>query len=203
MKQMGLCPSAVFHKEKQYTDEELLFPARRFGVCEAVIEYQPRRPEESVLYRAVAENLESFLALQQERGRAVPRFVENDLRGFLDCGILERGFVRVHCDACGKDRVVAFSCKSCSFCPSCYGRRMAETAAHLVDHVFPEVPVRQWVLSVPFSLRYRLAYDSSLVREVARIFVRAIFSSIRRRAGIAASNRKARCGAVGFIQRFS
>jgi hypothetical protein len=33
--------------------------------------------------------------------------------------------------------------------------------------------------------------------------VRAIFSSIRRRAGILSSNRKARCGAVGFIQRFS
>jgi hypothetical protein len=89
------------------------------------------------------------------------------------------------------------------FCPSCGGRRMAETAAHLVDHVFPEVPVRQWVRSVPFHLRYRLAYDSSVVGEVAQIFVRAIFSSIRRRAGIPSSNRKARCGAVGFIQRFS
>ena len=52
-------------------------------------------------------------------------------------------------------------------------------------------------------LRYRLAYDSSLVRDVAQIYVRAIFSSIRRRAGIPSSNRKARCGAVGFIQRFS
>jgi hypothetical protein len=80
---------------------------------------------------------------------------------------------------------------------------MAETAAHLVDHVFPEITARQWVLSVPFSLRYHLAYDSSLVRDVAQIFVRAIFFSIRRRAGIAASNRKARCGAVGFIQRFA
>jgi hypothetical protein len=80
---------------------------------------------------------------------------------------------------------------------------MADTAAHLVDHVFPEVPVRQWVLSVPFALRYRLAYDSTLVRDVLQIFVRTVFASIRRRAGIAASNRKARCGAVGFIQRFS
>jgi hypothetical protein len=80
---------------------------------------------------------------------------------------------------------------------------MAETAAHLADHVFPEVPVRQWVLSVPFSPRYGLAYDSSLVIDVSQIFVRAVFSSIRRRAGIPASNRKARCGAVGFIQRFS
>ena len=80
---------------------------------------------------------------------------------------------------------------------------MADTAAHLVDRVLPEVPVRQWVLSVPFALRYRLAYDSSLVRDVLQIFVRAVFASIRRRAGIPASNRRARCGAVTFIQRFS
>ena len=122
---------------------------------------------------------------------------------FLIAVVLARGFVRVHCDTCGMDRVVPYSCKHRGFCPSCGGRRMADTAAHLVDHVFPEVPVRQWVLSVPFALRYRLAYDSSLVRDVLQIFVRTVFASIRRRAGIAASNRKARCGAVGFIQRFS
>jgi len=26
---------------------------------------------------------------------------------------------------------------------------MAEIAAHLVEHVFPRLPVRQWVLSLP------------------------------------------------------
>jgi hypothetical protein len=80
---------------------------------------------------------------------------------------------------------------------------MSDTAAHLVDRVFPEVPVRQWVLSVPYALRYRLAYDSSLVRDVLQIFVRTIFASIRRRAGIPSSNRQARSGAVAFIQLFS
>ena len=80
---------------------------------------------------------------------------------------------------------------------------MADTAAHLVDRVFPEVPVRQWVLSVPFAVRYRLAYDSSLVKDTLHIWVRAVFASIRRRAGIPASNRRPRCGAVTFIQRFS
>jgi hypothetical protein len=106
---MAIFPPAVFHNGIPYIDESALLAASGFNVCEAAFEYQQRRPEESVLYRAVAENLESFLARQQERGRVVPRFVENDLRDFLDCGILERGFVRVHCDACGKDRVVAFS----------------------------------------------------------------------------------------------
>jgi hypothetical protein len=200
---MALCPSAVFIKGSPYYDEASLFAGQGFKVCEAAFEYVPRHPEETVLYQVVAENIESFLTRQQELGRVVPRFVERELRAFLDCGILANGFVRVHCDICRKDLAIPYSCKHRGFCPSCGCRRMADTAAHLVDHVFPEVPVRQWVLSVPFSLRYRLAYDSSLVRDVAQIFVRTVFASIRRRAGIPASNRKARCGAVGFIQRFS
>ena len=51
------------------------------------------------------------------------------------------------CPTCGVDRLLPFSCKGRGFCPSCTGRRMSDTAAHLVDRVFPEVPVRQWVLS--------------------------------------------------------
>ena len=42
--------------------------------------------------------------------------------------------------------VVAFSCKGRGVCPSCNGRHMTQTAAHLVDHVIPPVPVRQWVI---------------------------------------------------------
>jgi hypothetical protein len=174
-----------------------------FIVCENVGTYVPRNSERTVLYGVVAGYLETFLARQRQRDRVVPRFVEQELRAFLDCGILARGFLRVHCGACGLDRLVPHSCKGRSFCPSCGGRRMADTAAHLVDRVFPEVSVRQWVLSFPYALRYRLAYNSSLVRDVLQIFVRGVFASIRRRVGISSSNRQARCGAVAFIQRFS
>ena len=94
----------------------------------------------------------------------VARFVEREIRAYLDCGILARGFLRLHCDACGRDRLLAFSCKGRALCPSCGGRRMADTAAYLVDCVLPEVPVRQWVLTLPYPLRYRepakLACDS-------------------------------------------
>ena len=75
-----------------------------------------------------------------------------------------------------------YSCKSRAICPSCCGRRMADTAAHLVDRVFPEVPVRQWVLSVPHAVRYRLAYDADMVTAVLNVFMRAIFGFLRRRA---------------------
>ena len=60
---------------------------------------------------------------------------------------------------------------------------------------------RMWVLSLPFALRYRLAYDAIAVSAVLRVFVRAIFESLRRRArdnGI----HNTQCGAVTFIQRF-
>ena len=86
-------------------------------------------------------------------------FARNDAHAdaFLECGILAHGFLRLHCGDCGHDKLVAFSCKRRGFCPSCGARRMAQTAAHLVDHVIPRVPVRQWALSLPIPLRLLLA----------------------------------------------
>jgi hypothetical protein len=150
----------------------------------------------------VQHGLETFLARAQERERPVPRFVERELRAFLHCGVLAHGFVRVHCDDCGLDRVVAFSCKGRGFCPSCGGRRMADTAAHLVDRVLPEVPMRQWVLSLPFGLRYRLAYDAPLTSAVLGVFVRTVFASLRRRARRQWGVARGQCGSVTFVQRF-
>ena len=78
---------------------------------------------------------------------------------------------------------------------------MADTAAHLIDHVIPDVPIRQWVLSLPFALRYRVAFDTALLGQILRIFIRAIFGSLRRHAresGIP----DGKCGAVTFIQRW-
>jgi hypothetical protein len=133
-----------------------------------------------VLHGVVHEYLETFLAHAQALERSVPRFVERELRAYLECGLLQFGFLRVHCSACGLDRLVAFSCKGRGFCPSCVGRRMADTAAHLVDRVLPRVPVRQWVLSLPWALRYRLAYDRVLWSDVLRLFIRTVFEAQRR-----------------------
>ena len=80
---------------------------------------------------------------------------------------------------------------------------MAERAAHLVDHVFPpDVPVRQWVLSVPHRLRYRLAYDHALCRAVVRAWVRVLRAHYRRearRAGVAGGGET---GIATTLQRF-
>ena len=79
---------------------------------------------------------------------------------------------------------------------------MADTAAHLVDRVFPRVPVRQWVLSLPYALRYRLAYDTSLMTAVLGVFTRMVFAFWIQRARDFGAERGAQCGAVTFIQRF-
>jgi len=164
--------------------------------------YIPHRPEQSLLHRVIREQIESFLARSHDRGHPAPRFVEHELRAFLRCGVLAHGLLRLHCDDCGCDRLVPFSCKRRGFCPSCGGRRMADTAAHLVDRVLPEVPIRQWVLTLPYPLRYRCAYDAKLASAVLRAFVRALFAELRRRVRRHWRARDLHCGAVTFLQRF-
>jgi hypothetical protein len=159
--------------------------------------YRRRVPEAGVLQRVVAEHLQTFLARAQadEGRRALPRFVVRELVRFLDCGVLAHGFARFFCPSCGKDALVAYSCKGRGFCPSCGGRRMADLAAHLVDRVFPDVPVRQWVLSLPFER------DPALTRAVRGVFLRTLLRWLERRAA-PAGTRRARSGAVNFVQRF-
>jgi hypothetical protein len=147
--------------------------------------YVPRSPTTSVLYGVVRANFAALVAAvdAETEGSGLPGFVVNEFRKFLRCGIVSHGFARVRCGDCAYERLVPFSCKGRAVCTSCGGRRMMERASHLVDHVLPaDVPVRQWVLSVPHRLRYRLAYDHRLCRTVLQVFVRALRSAYRRQA---------------------
>jgi len=150
--------------------------ATESGGCRSAA-YSRRHPEQTVLYRIVQQHLETYLMLSREGdwdGHAVPFYVERDFRRYLECGILAYGFARAYCAECGRDFLVAFSCKGRGVCPSCNARRMAETAAHLVDHVFPPLPVRQWVLSLPKRLRYFLKSDPAAVSAVLHILLRVV-----------------------------
>ena len=115
--------------------------------------YSRHRPEATLLYQLVAQHYPSFRDRRAAEGRALPRYVEAEFEAYLRCGLLEHGFLRVKCNACQAEKLVAFSCKRRGFCPSCGARRMVETAALLVDNVLPQQPIRQWVLSLPFALR--------------------------------------------------
>lgn len=76
---------------------------------------------------------------------------------------------------------------------------MSERAAHWVDGVFPEVPVRQWVLSLPWAHRFLLARDHELCRGALCVFLETVFDWYRARLGLP----EGQTGAVAVIQRFS
>jgi len=171
--------------------------------CESPAIYRRRQPERTVLYQVVQGNLETWLAERWEddgQGRAVPAWVERDLRAYLDCGILARGFARARCASCGHEIVVAFSCCGRGACPSCGTKRMVQVSSRLVDEVFPMLPVRQWVLSLPKRLRFFLHRDAQLTGKVLGVFLRAVETRLRQRCPDAPG--AARFGGVSFVQRF-
>lgn len=165
--------------------------------------YERRRPEETLLYKTVQENWRTFEAhWQSDFDRApLPRYVVKEFEEYLKCGILAHGFLRVKCESCEHEKLVAFSCKRRGFCPSCGGKRMAESAAHLVDHVIPEVPVRQWVLSMPIPMRYWLSSNPKLLTQVLKKIIRVIDGYYKKKAK-AFGVEKPKTAAITFLQRF-
>ena len=81
---------------------------------------------------------------------------------------------------------------------------MVEAVAHLSDHVFPRLLVRQWVLSVPKRLLYFMLRDGAVLNMVLRLFLRAIVQSLPALSpGVANADKAAlHMGAVAFIHRF-
>jgi len=172
-------------------------PDSGLQVCDPRAEYLPRDPAASVLYGVVSEQLETFLDRQRRRERLVPRFVERELRSFLECGVLAHGFLRVHCDACGRDRVVAFSCKGRSLCSVAAGwLTLRPTSSIACSPKFlsgggcchsPAPCATAWPMTPGWqgtSLPYLCGQ---------------VFASLRRRVRDRSANRHAHCGAVRFV----
>ncbi len=165
--------------------------------------YKKRKPATTVLYKIVRENLETFLSEVREANpdsEPIPQYVEKEFRKYITCGILSHGFARLWCDKCRTDYLVAFSCRSKCVCPSCNAKRMVQTAAHLTDYVFPKLPVRQWVLSVPKRIRCFLHNNKKVASDVCKIFLRALTIQLRDSSPLAPA--KVQIGAVSFPQRF-
>ena len=163
-------------------------------------QYESHQPEKTLLYQIIAQHYPAFLARLTAEGRTLPRFVRGEFEAYLKCGLLEHGFMRVRCTECHREKFVAFSCKRRGFCPSCGARRMVEAAALLVDDVLPAVPMRQWVLSVPYPLRYLFASDPVAMSECLGIAYRAIAAFQIKKVRL--THAQAQCGAITLIQRF-
>lgn len=164
--------------------------------------YVRHEPESSVLYQVVQAWLETFLAIASEAYlRPLPRHVVEEFEKYLRCGILAWGFARAYCRSCGASMLVAFSCKLRGVWPSCGARRASQTAANLVDRILPRVPLRQWVLSVPYELRLPMARSPALLSAGVRILCAEI-SRLMRRLGQERGVRQGATGMVATIQLF-
>ena len=144
---------------------------------------QRHRPEQTLLYQIVERYYPAFADHLAEAGKQLPAHVRQAFEGYLQCGRLEHGFIRLRCDTCRAEHLLAFSCKRRGFCPSCGAWSMADGAAWLIDQVLPERPIRQWVSSLPFPLRFLLATHPALIGRVLGFVYRVITGHLIRQTG--------------------
>ncbi len=87
--------------------------------------YRRHCPQQTALYPVIERNLTPFLEYLHTRDAALPRFVIAEFEDYRRCGRLEYGFIRVKCDGCRHEHLVAFSCKRRGLlrasCPAPYG----------------------------------------------------------------------------------
>jgi hypothetical protein len=139
---------------------------------------------------------------RRHNGRSVPAFVEAAATKFLGCGFHASGFARFRCTSCGDDLLIPFSCKQRGICSSCDGRRMTELSCHLVDQIFPRVATRQWVITWPYWLRFRLAFDTKLMTGALSVWVKTVENWYRKQARDEWGVADGKCASIQVVQRF-
>ena len=161
-----------------------------------------RDPTQSSLYKVINKTYKKVLFEKEQRGESNPFHVQREFEKYLTCGVLAHGFVRLKCSFCTNEKLVPFSCKGRTLCPSCTGRNMADSAKHLVEEVIPAIPIRQWVLSLPYKHRYFLAYDKKLNTQILNTVIRAISTFYKKGVRKRYKIEKGKTGSITVIQRF-
>ena len=71
--------------------------------------YARQRPEQTLLYQLIEQHYPAFIAQWAAQGRTLPAYVRREFEDFLKCGRLECGFLRLRCERCRDEKLVAFS----------------------------------------------------------------------------------------------
>jgi hypothetical protein len=150
-----------------------------------LFKYERHEPRSTLLYQVIKEYYPAYVTHLAEEGRTLPQNIQQEFEDYLKCGLLENGFWRVRCESCHHERLVAFSCKHCGFCPSCCAKRMIESSALLADTILPRQPMRQWVFSVPHPLRFLFARRPDIMGKVLGIVYRTIAGYLIKKQAIA------------------
>ena len=75
----------------------------------SVYTHARRRPELTPCYKIVQEHLSTFIADREAEGRPLPDYVIQEFEAYLECGIPAYGFLRLKCEDCDEEKIVAFS----------------------------------------------------------------------------------------------
>ncbi|MGH9577449.1 MAG: transposase zinc-binding domain-containing protein, partial [Terriglobales bacterium] len=132
----------------------------------------------------------------RETGRFQRAVEERTIERFIECGDPHHGFARIHCDACGHDYLLAFSCKTRYFCPSCHQKRVLLYGEWVEENVLEPVAHRQYVFTVPQLLRPIFARHRAWLGELCRIAARLLVKAY------AAAGPGTRPGMILFVQTF-
>ena len=92
--------------------------------CAAAPSCAPHVPERTLLYALVQAHYPDFLPRLEAEDRSLPAYVREEFDAYLRCGVLDYGCLRVVCEQCRGESLVAFSCKKRGLCPSCGAGRM-------------------------------------------------------------------------------
>ncbi len=84
------------------------------------------KPEQALLQQLVEQYWPEFQTQLSEIGRFLPRHVTREFEDYLACGRLENGFLRVRCESCSHEHLLAFSSKRRGFSTSCGARRSGD-----------------------------------------------------------------------------
>lgn len=97
-----------------------------------------------------------------EEGQAAgPRSSSLPLRGFDLAELVGIPFARLRCASCKGDHLIAFSCQTRNFCPSCPAKRSALFAERICGRILSWVPDRHMTITIPKALRGLFERDRS------------------------------------------
>jgi hypothetical protein len=151
-----------------------------------------------VLERHLASYLGGYEERFEPRHGPLRSVVQRTAEAYLECGRLQNGFARIRCPKCRGEHLLAFSCRTRNFCPSCQAKRSALLAEHLRFRVLAPVPHRHVVFTIPKALRGLFERE----RRLLGLLSRCAYETIRRTWSVGFGAPGARPGMVCSIQTF-
>jgi Putative transposase/Transposase zinc-binding domain len=171
-------------------------------VAEASPVYRPRHPEWTPFYRLFEHHFDRYL--MEYEYRYEPRYgylrpvVPRTVSAFLECGRLQNGFARIRCPQCRGEHLLAFSCQTRNFCPSCQAKRAALVAEKMHATILAPVPHRHLIFTIPKVLRGLFQRE----RRLLSILTRSAYDAVRKTWATGFEDRHALPGLVISIQTF-